>query len=140
MNPLLRPISNTQFAQLQSAFLMTYGLMYAAGGKLIDVLGTRRGLFIIMAFWSMACATHGLATGFSMLAVSRLLLGAGEGGGFPAVTKAVAEWFPARERSTALGLINAGTAVGAVVAPPLIAAIIGYGRRGVRADRGRHAR
>jgi ACS family hexuronate transporter-like MFS transporter len=120
------PISNTQFAQLQSAFLITYGLMYAAGGKLIDILGTRRGLFIIMAFWSIACATHGLATGFGMLAVSRLLLGAGEGGGFPAVTKAVAEWFPARERSTAMGMINAGTAVGAVAAPPLIAAIIGY--------------
>jgi ACS family hexuronate transporter-like MFS transporter len=120
------PISNTQFAQLQSAFLITYGLMYAAGGKLIDVLGTRRGLFIIMGFWSIACATHGLATGFGMLAVSRLLLGAGEGGGFPAVTKAVAEWFPARERSTAMGMINAGTAVGAVAAPPMIAAIIGY--------------
>lgn len=119
------PMSNTQFAQLQSAFLITYGLMYAGGGKLIDVLGTRRGFFLIMVFWSIACATHGLAGGFGMLAVSRLLLGAGEGGGFPAVTKAVAEWFPARERSTAMGMINAGTAVGAVAAPPLIAAIIG---------------
>ena len=60
------------------------------------------------------------------LALSRFLLGAGEGGGFPAATKAVAEWFPARERSTAMGIINAGTAVGAVVAPPLIAAIVLY--------------
>ena len=62
-----------------------------------------------------------------MLAASRFLLGAGEGGGFPAATKTVAEWFPVRERSTAMGLINAGTAVGAVVAPPAIAAIITYG-------------
>ena len=120
------PISNTQFSQLQAAFLLAYGAMYAGGGKLIDLLGTRRGFAIIMVFWSIACATHGLATGFAMLAVSRLLLGVGEGGGFPAVTKAVAEWFPTNERSTAMGMINAGTAVGAVVAPPLIAGIIGF--------------
>ena len=62
-----------------------------------------------------------------MLAASRFLLGAGEGGGFPAATKVIAEWFPVRERSTAMGLVNAGTAVGAVVAPPAIAAILSYG-------------
>jgi MFS family permease len=53
-------------------------------------------------------------------------LGMGEGGGFPAATRAVAEWFPTKERATAMGIINAGTAVGAVVAPPLIAAVLGY--------------
>jgi ACS family hexuronate transporter-like MFS transporter len=79
-----------------------------------------------MLFWSLACASHGLAAGFGMLAVSRLLLGVGEGGGFPAATKAVSEWFPTRERSTAMGIINAGTSVGAVIAPPAIAAIIQY--------------
>jgi ACS family hexuronate transporter-like MFS transporter len=61
-----------------------------------------------------------------MLAVSRLLLGMGEGGGFPAATRAVAEWFPTRERATAMGIINAGTAVGGVTAPPLIAVILFY--------------
>ena len=80
-----------------------------------------------MIFWSLACASHSLATGFWMLAASRFLLGAGEGGGFPAATKVIAEWFPAQERSTAMGIVNAGTAVGAVVAPPAIAAIILYG-------------
>lgn len=118
------PISNTQFSQLQAAFLLAYAVMYAGGGKLIDVLGTRRGFLVIMVFWSLACASHGLAAGFGMLAVSRFLLGVGEGGGFPAATKAVSEWFPVRERSTAMGLINAGTAVGAVIAPPAIAAVI----------------
>ena len=59
-----------------------------------------------------------------MLAVSRFLLGLGEGGGFPAATKVIAEWFPAEERSSAMGIVNAGTAVGAVVAPPIIAAIL----------------
>jgi len=98
--------------------------MYAGGGALIDRLGTRRGFLLIMVAWSLACAAHGLATGLRSLATARFLLGAGEGGGFPAATKAVAEWFPARERSTAMGIINAGTAIGAVVAPPLIAAIV----------------
>ncbi len=115
------PVSNTQFSQLQAAFLTAYALMYAGGGKLVDVLGTRRGFLAIMLWWSLACASHGLAAGFGMLAVSRFLLGMGEGGGFPAATKAVAEWFTARESATAMGIINAGTAVGAVCAPPLIA-------------------
>ncbi|HEY1271168.1 MAG TPA: MFS transporter, partial [Terriglobales bacterium] len=118
------PVSNTQFSQLQAAFLLAYAAMYAGGGKLIDVLGTRKGFLLIMIWWSLACASHGFAVGFAMLAASRFLLGIGEGGGFPAATKAVAEWFPAQERSTAMGIINAGTAVGAVIAPPGIALIV----------------
>ena len=118
------PISNSQFSQLQAAFLVAYAIMYAGGGRLIDVMGTRKGFAVVMVWWSLACAGHGLANGFGFLAVSRFLLGMGEGGGFPAATKAVAEWFSVRDRATAMGVINAGTAVGAVLAPPLIAAII----------------
>jgi ACS family hexuronate transporter-like MFS transporter len=118
------PISNTQFSQLQAAFLLAYALMYAGGGKLIDVLGTRTGFLLIMLFWSLACASHGLATGFGMLAASRFLLGMGEGGGFPAATKAVAEWYQPEQRGAAMGIINAGTAVGSVIAPPGIALVI----------------
>jgi ACS family hexuronate transporter-like MFS transporter len=117
-------ISNQVKAFLDSAFLVTYGLMYLGGGRLIDLLGTRRGFTVIMIFWSLACASHGIATNVVMLGVSRLLLGVGEGGGFPAATRAVTEWFPAKERATAMGIINAGTAVGGVVAPPLIAQIV----------------
>jgi len=120
------PMTNTEYGALGSIFLLAYALMYAGGGVLIDRLGTGRGFFLIMVFWSLACASHGLATGFWMLAASRFLLGAGEGGGFPAATKVIAEWFPVAERSTAMGLVNAGTAVGAVVAPPAIALIITY--------------
>jgi len=118
------PLSNEQFSYLQSAFLLAYAFMYAGGGKLSDVLGTRRGFLVIMIFWSLACFSHGLAVSFAMLAASRFLLGMGEGGGFPAATRAVAEWFPTHERATAMGIINAGTAVGAVAAPPLIATIL----------------
>jgi MFS transporter, ACS family, hexuronate transporter len=121
------PISNETKAFLDSAFLATYGLMYLGGGWLLDRLGTRRGFLIIMIFWSLACMSHGLAGGVLALAVSRLLLGAGEGGGFPAATRAVAEWFHPSRRAAAMGLINAGTAIGAVAAPPLISAILLYG-------------
>jgi MFS transporter, ACS family, hexuronate transporter len=120
------PLSNEQFSALQSAFLFAYALMYVGGGKLVDFLGTHRAFTVIMFFWSLACASHALATSFAMLAASRFLLGVGEGGGFPAATRAVAEWFPTSERATAMGIINAGTAVGAVVAPPLIALVLSY--------------
>ena len=118
------PLSNQQFSALQSAFLLSYALMYAGGGKLADALGTRRGFAVIMTFWSLANASHALAAGFGMLMASRFLLGMGEGGGFPTATRAVAEWFPAKERASAMGIINAGTAVGAVIAPPLIAIML----------------
>jgi ACS family hexuronate transporter-like MFS transporter len=121
------PISNTQFGDLTSLFLLAYALMYAGGGLLVDRLGTRRGFLAIMIVWSLACASHALAAGVAMLAVSRFLLGLGEGGGFPAATKVIAEWFPVDERSTAMGIVNAGTAVGAVAAPPAIAAILLHG-------------
>jgi MFS transporter, ACS family, hexuronate transporter len=120
------PLSNQQFSTLQSAFLFSYAVMYAGGGKLTDALGTRRGFTVIMIFWSLACMSHALALSFGMLAVSRFLLGMGEGGGFPAATRAVAEWFPTDERASAMGIINAGTAVGAVIAPPLIAYILSF--------------
>ena len=120
------PLSNEQFSTLQSAFLFAYALMYAGGGKLVDVLGTRRGFLSIMLFWSAACASHAFAIGFYSLTLSRFLLGVGEGGGFPAATRVVAEWFRAGERATAMGIINAGTAVGAVAAPPLIALVLSF--------------
>jgi MFS transporter, ACS family, aldohexuronate transporter len=120
------PLSNQQFSALQSAFLLSYALMYAGGGRLADALGTRRGFAVIMTFWSLANASHALASGFGMLMASRFLLGMGEGGGFPTATRAVAEWFPAKERASAMGIINAGTAVGAVIAPPLIAIVLAY--------------
>lgn len=122
------PVSNQQFSLLQTAFLFTYAIMYAGGGKLMDILGTRRGFALIMVLWSVACGAHGLAGSFGMLAACRLLLGAGEGGGFPAATRVVAEWFPVKERSIAMGIINMGSSVGMIIAPPLIATILSWTR------------
>ena len=118
------PLSDQQFSWLQFAFLIPYALLYAGGGRLLDLLGTRRGFLLIMLWWSAACALHGLAMNFGFLLVARCLLGMGEGGGFPAATRVVAEWIPLERRSTAMGIINAGTAAGSVLAPPLIGVIL----------------
>ncbi len=118
------PLSNEQFSWLQTGFLLTYAAMYVFGGRLLDTLGTRRGFLLIMVWWSLACMLHSAATGFALLLFARVLLGAGEGGGFPAATRVVAEWMAPAERSTAMGVINAGTAVGSVLAPPLIGLVL----------------
>jgi ACS family hexuronate transporter-like MFS transporter len=118
------PLNNQQFSWLQFAFLIPYAVLYAAGGRMLDIVGTRRGFILIMLWWSGACALHGLAMNFGFLLVARCLLGMGEGGAFPAATRVVAEWIPPQQRSTAMGIINAGTAVGSVLAPPLIGIIL----------------
>jgi ACS family hexuronate transporter-like MFS transporter len=118
------PISNQQFSYLQTAFLLSYAALYAIGGRLLDRLGTRRGFMLIMLWWSVACALHGLASGFTLLLVARFLLGMGEGGAFPAAVRVVAEWIAPEDRSTAMGIINAGTAIGSVLAPPLIGVVL----------------
>lgn len=118
------PISNEQFSYLQTAFLLSYAALYIGGGRLLDMLGTRRGFTLIMLWWSIACALHGLASGFGLLLGARFLLGMGEGGGFPAAIRVVAEWISPEDRSTAVGIINAGTAVGSVLAPPLIGLVL----------------
>jgi MFS transporter, ACS family, hexuronate transporter len=118
------PLSDQQFSWLQFAFLIPYAVLYAAGGRMLDIVGTRRGFLLIMLWWSGACALHGLAMNFGFLLVARCLLGIGEGGGFPAATRVVAEWIPPHQRSTAMGIINAGTAVGSVLAPPLIGILL----------------
>ncbi len=118
------PLSDQQFSYLGTGFLLTYAAMYIGGGRLLDALGTRRGFMLIMIGWSVACTLHAAANGFGVLLLARLALGAGEGGGFPAATRVVAEWIPPDARSTAMGLINAGTAVGSVLAPPLIGFVL----------------
>jgi ACS family hexuronate transporter-like MFS transporter len=120
------PITDQQYSELQFLFLLAYGIMYLVGGMLIDWLGTRAGYALMITWWSAANAIHGLASNTFQLGAARFALGLGEGGGFPGSAKAVSEWFPARERSFAFGMFNTGSSVGAVIAPPLIAAIVAW--------------
>lgn len=118
------PISQQQFSYLSTAFLVAYAALYVGAGRLLDRIGTRRGFLVIMLWWSLACMLHGVARGFTWLLAMRFMLGMGEGGGFPAATRVISEWVPAQQRSTAMGIINAGTAVGSVLAPPLIGVVL----------------
>ena len=118
------PISDNQYAQLTSLFLLAYAIMYAGGGRILDWLGTRVGYAVMIVWWSAANFMLGTVHSVLGLGVFRFLLGLGEGGGFPGSGKAVAEWFPAKERSLAFGIFNAGSSLGAVVAPPLMAWVV----------------
>ncbi len=116
-------LTTVQYSYITSAFLMSYTVMYLIGGRLIDRLGTRIGLMIFVSAWSLSNMMHGLARTAFQLGMFRFLLGATEAANIPAGVKAVSEWFPMRERALAIGIFNAGTAIGATVAAPLVSFI-----------------
>jgi ACS family hexuronate transporter-like MFS transporter len=122
-------MDNIAYSRVVFAFILSYSVMFAVGGRLLDRLGTRRGLLVSVAVWTASSFLHMLARGAGELAVFRFLLGAGEGGCFPGSTKGALEWFPKRERAAAVGFANGGSAFGAVLAPPLtvwIASLAGW--------------
>ncbi len=118
------PITDQQFAHLQFMFLLAYGIMYAGGGKITDMLGARWGYVVFIVWWSAANVMQGTVSSVYGLGAGLFLLGIGEGGCFPAASKAISEWFPPKERSIAFGMFNAGSGIGATLAPPFIAAIV----------------
>jgi MFS transporter, ACS family, hexuronate transporter len=118
------PITDAQYAHLQFLFLLAYGVMYAVGGKVTDVLGARWGYVVFIGWWSAANIMQGTVSGLAGLGTGLFLLGVGEGGCFPAASKAISEWLPSRERSIAFGMFNAGSGIGATIAPPFIAMIV----------------
>ena len=114
-------LTDRDYANAVSAFLFSYLIMYTVSGRLIDRFGVRLGVTVCIVWWSIAAALTGLARGATSLAFFRLLLGIGEPGIFPAGVKACGEWFPKERRALATGIFSSGSAVGAIVAAPLIA-------------------
>ena len=112
--------TNTDFAVILIAFRVGYTIMQGVGGRLIDRLGTRRGLSLTVAFYSAVSALTATAQGLAGFSVFRFFLGCGEGANWPGATKAVSEWFPARERGWAVALFDSGSSVGGAVAPFLV--------------------
>jgi ACS family hexuronate transporter-like MFS transporter len=108
--------SEINYSNLVFAFQAAYALGMLVVGNLIDRFGTRLGYAIIMAFWSLASMAHAVGSSLSSFFLARIALGFGESGVFPASIKAVAEWFPAKERALATGIFNAGTNVGVILA------------------------
>ncbi len=116
-------MSTEQYSYVVGAFQLAYTVMQPIAGAIVDRIGLRAGFALFGAAWSVANMLHALAAGWLGLALFRGLLGLAESAAVPSGIKAIAEWFPARERSVAVGWFNAGTSLGALLAPPVVIAV-----------------
>jgi MFS transporter, ACS family, aldohexuronate transporter len=116
--------SNADFALIVISFRVAYTLGQAGAGRFLDAVGTRAGLTVSVAFYSIAAMLTSLASGLRSFCFFRFLLGAGEAGNWPGATKAVAEWFPRRESGWAVALFDSGSSIGAAIAPLLVIGLL----------------
>lgn len=114
----------TQFGDINAYFNLAYAIGFLLVGWMIDRLGVRIGYALSLVVWSLAAAAHALARTPGQFAAARFALGLGESGNFPAAIKTVAEWFPKKERAFCTGVFNAGSNVGALLAPALVPLLV----------------
>jgi ACS family hexuronate transporter-like MFS transporter len=127
LSPLLRAefhLTEMDYSYVVSAFLLSYTVMYAVSGRIIDRVGVRLGMAASIVWWSLATIGTAVASGGLSLAAFRFGLGLGEPGVYSAGMRATAEWFSNRERALAVAIFSSGSALGAVAAPPLIAFLV----------------
>lgn len=117
--------SETDYGNIVMAFSATYALGLLFFGRIIDRIGTKKGYIVSIIAWSVAAIGHAFARSTIGFGVARAALGLGESGNFPAAIKAIAEWFPKKERALATGIFNSGANIGAVVAPIMVPWILG---------------
>jgi ACS family hexuronate transporter-like MFS transporter len=125
--PLLRDkfhMSQQDYAHIVSAFLISYAVMYTVGGRFVDWIGERVGMAACILWWSICAMLTSLAQGFWSLGIIRFLLGLGEPGNYPAALRATTRWFPKAERGLPIALFSSGSAVGNIIAPPMIAGLM----------------
>lgn len=130
MAPLLQKEigwDDAQFGWINFSFQLSYAIMFPVAGRILDRFGVRNGLAIGVIVWSLAAIGHSLAASAFGFAVARFLLGLGEATNFPACIKAVAEWFPKRQRSLATGIFNTGTNFGAMLQGSMMALAVVLG-------------
>jgi ACS family hexuronate transporter-like MFS transporter len=133
LSPYLKQLyhwTNSDYANLLIGFRIAYSIGQSVCGRLMDRVGTRRGLTLSVLWYSIVSMATSLAGGFYSFATFRFLLGAGESANWPGATKAVSEWFPKRERALATALFDSGSSIGGAVAPFVVFAI--YNRWGWR--------
>jgi ACS family hexuronate transporter-like MFS transporter len=121
--------SETDYGNIVTAFQAAYALGMLGMGRVMDALGTRRGLMLSVLGWSLAAMAHALAGSALAFSAARFALGLSEAGLFPGAVKTLSEWFPRKERALAIGIFNSGTNVGAILCPlavPAIAAAWGF--------------
>jgi ACS family hexuronate transporter-like MFS transporter len=117
-------LTEIQYGHILQMFLLAYTVMYVLSGFLVDRWGTRRALTAFVGWWSVANILHVFARSAASLSWFRFLLGMGEPGNYNAASRAASEWYPPKERAFINGLANAGSAIGAVIATPLVAFLI----------------
>jgi ACS family hexuronate transporter-like MFS transporter len=135
-------MDDREYANVVNIFLVAYTIAYLVSGRIADKLGTRASMVLFVVWWSVANMLTAAARGVTSLGVYRFLLGLGEAGVWPAASKAVSEWFPAKERALAIGFYTMGATIGATVAPyiviplathaydetvPIVADLLGHG-------------
>jgi ACS family hexuronate transporter-like MFS transporter len=113
-------ITDIQYGIINTSFLISYAIMFTVSGRIMDMIGGRKGLAVSLGIWSLASCLHGTMSGFIQLLSYRFLLGAGEGGCFPGAAKIVHDYFDKSKRAFANGIAIGGSALGAVAAPPLV--------------------
>lgn len=118
--------NNQDFAKVIIAFRIAYSVGQTVAGRWIDRVGTRKGLTITVIWYSIAAMLTSLAGGLRSFAFFRFLLGAGESANWPGATKAVAEWFPKKERGWAVALFDSGSSIGGAIAPLLVIGLYKY--------------
>jgi ACS family hexuronate transporter-like MFS transporter len=113
-------MDDREYANIVNLFLVAYTVAYLISGKLVDRLGTRTGTAVFVIWWSLANIATAWAQGVRSMGACRFMLGLGEAGVWPAASKAVSEWFPARERALAIGMYTMGATIGATIAPYIV--------------------
>jgi len=116
--------AESDFATIVFWFQVAYAVGYIGFGRIVDAIGARLGYTIAIIIWTIGHMAHGFAGGVASFAAARFGLGVGESGNFPAGIRAVADWFPQRERAFAIGLFNAGANVGAIITPLLVPVLV----------------
>jgi ACS family hexuronate transporter-like MFS transporter len=109
--------SNKDYTDIVFWFEVAYAIGLVSAGRVLDWVGTRIGYAASLVWWSLAAMLHAAMSTITGFSIARFLLGIGESGNFPAAIKTVAEWFPRKERALATGIFNAGSNVGAILAP-----------------------
>lgn len=112
--------TDIDYANITALFVLSYTIMYAFSGRMIDRIGTRKGLGISVGTWSLITILNAFATTVGQFSIARFFLGVAESGNFPAGVKAASEWFPVKERALAIGIFSAGSSIGAAFAVPLV--------------------
>lgn len=113
-------ITTQQYSYIVAAYSACYTVMQPVAGYVLDLLGTKVGYAVFAVLWAIFCAATALAGSWGGLALARGAVGAAEAAMIPAGLKASSEWFPAKERSVAVGYFNVGSSIGAMLAPPLV--------------------